>query len=583
MIHPRHSSAIISLTLIFLTWIYAPELLAADNTIEPAGSLPTVYITTENNIPIDQKETYIPATAYITTPDGSELTPLGSAENQIKLGIRGRGNSTWTFLAEKKPYKIKFDKKQNPLNLGKNKHFALLNLPYSNRFGFIYSPLAFQIARTLELGWVPSQTMVEVVLNGDYRGWYILSETVRIDSNRVDIEEQSPDNTDPALLPYGWLIEIDNYRDVNQIDLGAHDGSSVAELFTVKSPDPMNSVQQQWATDFLAEVTSTLRNSSPYERDWEKYFDLPNLARYFLLQELTNNEDSFTGSTYFYKTGAKLTMGPVWDIGDDFCWTKKRWNTFEGSRRKVWGKDLARFPRFWKEVNKQFQTWKASFDYNEMDAYIDLLAKNGEAAMHRSSQRFPETAPTISLSRAVELAKALYRLNIDFIESSLDKDYKTCNLSTTVICPENREAGGHVIANGIPLPDVEYFYGDEPSISIEPAEGYSIGSISYNDHDITASYAGNPFKLPAITSDSRLDVEFKKSSGINPMPEDNNKAMQVDLHGNNIDIVSETEIEFYSMTGILIKRLASGKTSTTLPSGVYLIRSGSHTAKLMIN
>lgn len=67
-------------------------------------------------------------TMQIIIPDGFSYCDMdGNANNlgPVKLDyIRGRGNSTWKN--EKKPYKIKLDKKANVLGLGENKHWVLL-------------------------------------------------------------------------------------------------------------------------------------------------------------------------------------------------------------------------------------------------------------------------------------------------------------------------------------------------------------------------------------------------------------------------------------------------------------------------
>lgn len=67
------------------------------------------------------------------------------------------------------------------------------------------------------LGWNPRYYPVELVLNGRYDGIYFLYESIKIDSNRLDIFEQPEENTDPTTIPYGWLVEIDNYADEFQV------------------------------------------------------------------------------------------------------------------------------------------------------------------------------------------------------------------------------------------------------------------------------------------------------------------------------------------------------------------------------
>lgn len=88
------------------------------------GTVPTIYINTENYVPIIDKETKIPASLYIDSSMSEKFENLGTAESPLELTIKGRGNASWLY--HKKPYKIKFEKKQAPLGLTKSKHFALL-------------------------------------------------------------------------------------------------------------------------------------------------------------------------------------------------------------------------------------------------------------------------------------------------------------------------------------------------------------------------------------------------------------------------------------------------------------------------
>lgn len=203
--------------------------------ITPSGTLPVLHINTENGTPVDQREVYIPG-EYWFDADGFEgYKSSGTEDSPLALEIRGRGNSTWT-LFDKKPYKIKLGKKAVLIDgTEKNKHYALLHnigtLP-----AYFSHALGFEIGLHLVKGWTPSIMPVEVVLNGQYIGIYFLTESVRIDKGRVDIEEQPEGNTDLETIDGGYLVEIDNYFDENQLVL--QETPTVQLLLTVKTPNP---------------------------------------------------------------------------------------------------------------------------------------------------------------------------------------------------------------------------------------------------------------------------------------------------------------------------------------------------------
>lgn len=559
-------------TLTFLLCAaYSVSASALPQAPAPTGTLPVVYIETDGHAPIDQKEEYIPAKLYIEVPDGCDLPPLGDKTNPVELGIRGRGNSTWNYLKDKKPYKLKFDKKRQPLSMPSNKHFALLNYPYSNRYGFIYCPLAFRIGQIATPGeWIPRQEMVEVVLNGDYRGWYFLSETVRVGSGRVEIEEQPDDNQDPATIPAGWLVEIDNYYDENQINLGSRYGDELPALFTAKSPDPMNDLQREWATGYLSDITATLENSSPYDRVWEEYFDIAALVRYFLSQELVNNEDSFTGSTYFRKgSGKQLTMGPLWDIGDDFCWNKTHWNSFEGTRRKVWFKEIVRHPRFWEAVRNEWPSTKGNLLAAGLDQYIHDFAQRGKAASEMNNLRFPETTPEQSLHTCISFAKDLYRGNIEFIDNRLESEYRTYRLSFLTECEtDDGQTCGHIRCNGFDYKEMTFFAGETPRIEVTPSPGHLLISLTHNGNEMAPTGEGDHiFELPPLCADGEIRAVFTTESLlIRP----------------DADHKEDSIAQLLDTAGRLVATFHGTSPPGDIPPGIYLLRYGRQTTKTII-
>lgn len=144
------------------------------------SKLPVVYINTEGGADITSKNTYVTADFKIQGCDkyNSENTTLYDG----KTKIRGRGNSTWTCF-DKKPYKIKLDKKANLFGMGKNKHWALL-ANYIDE-SCMRNMLASYYGK--QLGTVAMDSVwVDVVLNGKYAGNYQLIESVKLDKNRVN-------------------------------------------------------------------------------------------------------------------------------------------------------------------------------------------------------------------------------------------------------------------------------------------------------------------------------------------------------------------------------------------------------------
>lgn len=280
------------------------------------GTLPVVYINTKDNAPVINKDDEIEATIYIDPCGAADVEAFGSAENPVAFTLSGRGNSSWTGF-DKKPYKVKFGKKQTPFGFPAHKTFALLAHAPSQTY--MRCEASSEIARLLDIGWVPRTYPVEFVLNGVNLGTYAFSETVKIAKGRLDIAEQPDNNTDPATIADGWLIEIDNYDDTPQIKLYQNETCAPSDEylprnFTIKTPEKISPRQEAWITDELRVITMLLHRK-PADDAWMRYFDIPRLARYYLVQELSCNFDAFIGSTYFYYTAdtGKWMAGPLWD------------------------------------------------------------------------------------------------------------------------------------------------------------------------------------------------------------------------------------------------------------------------------
>lgn len=269
------------------------------------GTLPVMYIETLNHQPITSKTVYIPGTYFLVDNQNPDFN-IGSAESPMSLEIRGRGHSSWRGV--KKPYKIKLAEKTPLLGMNKHKHWALL------RF---YEPTVagMQLGNIMGMDWTPSTRPVEVVLNGDYLGLYLLAETNRIDKNRLNMFEQPNWNEDENTIPYGWLVEVDNYYETNQISIRENDSWNLR--LTYHSPDSLSTAQRQWLVGEFQDINAAIYDKDKNNSTWEQMIDVDAMARYFIIQEVLDNSDGFHGSFFLHKDrkdDARWIAGPLWDL-----------------------------------------------------------------------------------------------------------------------------------------------------------------------------------------------------------------------------------------------------------------------------
>ena len=132
-------------------------------------NLPLIIINTENYLEPKTKTTYINSQIIINNNNKISINQTAS----IKLS----GQTTSTY--PKKPYKIKFDKKQEILGLsGKYKKWVLL-ANYLDK-SLIRTLLAFKISRIIGLEFTPRCEPVDRIMNGNFRGNYLICDQIEV-------------------------------------------------------------------------------------------------------------------------------------------------------------------------------------------------------------------------------------------------------------------------------------------------------------------------------------------------------------------------------------------------------------------
>lgn len=382
-----------------------------DTDVTPSGTLPILTIETKDRTPITSKTVYVDATYWLDPKGNADYAPLGSAQTPLAMQIRGRGHSSWN--GAKKPYKIKLAKKTALMGMPKNKHWALLQAKEGTVAGM-------QLGELIGMNWSPHFRPVEVVLNGNYLGLYFLTETIRIDENRVNIFEQQDMETNPDIIPGGWLVEIDNYYDNCQITVP--ESSSWNLTLRYHSPENLSSAQLKWLKDEFISINEAVYSSDKTSTEWEKYLDIESMARFFILQEVMDNPDGFHGSFYLHKDSgddAKWTAGPIWDLT---CYNREKTDyTF---RMKVhytitphWIGEIIQYPNFCTAVSdiwKEIYPAKLSEIYNYIDSVMLPLGQAWANDIERWNGDTTETAQI----RADRIKAALKR-NMEWFNEHL--------------------------------------------------------------------------------------------------------------------------------------------------------------------
>jgi hypothetical protein len=183
--------------------------------------------------------------------------------------------------------------------------------------------------------------------------------------------------------------------------------------FVYRYPDPDEITIQQ--RNYIAAFVDTLETalySNTFATPWNGYrqfLDVPSLITYFLVNEVSRNNDGFKKSVFFHKdknsNGGKLKAGPVWDF--DWAW-KDMWgcSIFSASDGSGWAHHINDCPTdnfscgwyirllqdagFANELRCTYNDLRTNILSNtSLNAYIDSMGSIVENAQTRHFQRWP--------------------------------------------------------------------------------------------------------------------------------------------------------------------------------------------------
>lgn len=383
-----------SILMLLLATVLSPFGIHAASDVKPSGKLPVIYINTDDptQSPNNAKDTYLKAKAYVSSNGVAGYEDMAT----VSLQIKGHGNYTYSSF-NKKPYRLKFDEKQKPLGMKKSKHFLLMAGADDN-LGFLRNIVGYETSRRLGLAYTPDAQPVELVLNGDYRGLYFITDKIRVEKNRVNIVEQNDNETDATKIAGGWLVEIDNYNADPHIDVNM--GGNTMWV-TYHSPESLSDIQKNYLQSQWDSIATSLYCGNPDDTEWESHIDMEALAKVYICRELLQDEEGFHGSCYAYKDldDTKWSFGPVWDFGNAYHDKDLEHYIFVRPQFSNWVNDRAwTFTNFRTTVRN---LWKQFYEneYQSMDKYIDSIATVISDAAVSDYNRWKDDTPGSGMTK----------------------------------------------------------------------------------------------------------------------------------------------------------------------------------------
>jgi hypothetical protein len=330
-------------------------------------ALPITSIVTNNRTDIDSRDYYKEATFSIA---GAGIVP-DFEEKDVE--IRGRGNSTW--LHDKKAYQLKFLEQEKIFDLPKDRKWVFL-AEYSDKT-LIRNKVALEMGYLSNLDWTPLSVFSEVYINGAYNGTYHVIQKVEESNQRVAIGDT------------GYLIEIDQPSRLDADDVffrtynyrNTHDRDHF--LFNIKEPKVnFDDTQYNYIKNLIDDFENTLKSNTFRDpiNGYAKYIDIDSFVDYFLINEITKNQDAKDYSSIYLHVmpGEKIKMGPIWDFDlafgnvdySDCAYPEGFW-----IRDNAWYNRLFQDPAFAAKVKERFAYFRnnQNFILEKMDFYANRL------------------------------------------------------------------------------------------------------------------------------------------------------------------------------------------------------------------
>lgn len=326
----------------------------------------------------------------IVDADGTRYDSGDYVEKVSGITLKIRGNTS--AYGNIKPYKINLQTKADLLNRGNDETYAdkdwiLINGDKMNTI------VGFKVSELIGMSWTPAYQFVHVVLNGQFRGLYLLMESVKRNPRcRLDVDKES-----------GYIFEHDAYWWKEDVYLQ----SDAGRYYTLKYPKEDNQTEQQ--LDYLLKVINEMENSI-LAGTYETVIDTHSFACWLLAHDIIGNRDAAGSNIFFAKydntENSKVTMPLLWD----FDMTLSR-------------------PEEWASIhNNTYGFFKSLLDspnHSFKQEYIDLWNKCSDAIFAEMLAFLYDFRSSSQMSN-LEQSRQLIMQLFNYDDSSWEEDVQYC-------------------------------------------------------------------------------------------------------------------------------------------------------------
>jgi hypothetical protein len=381
-----------------------------------SSNLPIIILNTKgNDIPNEPK---IAATIkiidrpndqrnYVTDQNNSDYI---DHEGPIQIEVRGSSSS----LFSKKQYALTtYD------DAGEKDNVKLLGMPKEN--DWILSGLAFDTTFVRDfvsyklsnsIGQYASRAeYCELLLNGEYKGIYMLLEKLKADDSRIDIKKVDEDDNTLPKITGGYITKADKIEgeEVEAWQMQNYAGWETKYAHEHPKPDEVTTDQHNYIQAVFFDLDQKSLDANVSLSDgYPSIIDIPSFVDFILINELASNPDAYQFSTFFHKDRrGKLRAGPIWDL-----------NLSYGNDLFFWGLDRSKY-NVWQfmDGNVGSKFWQNLFNEPNFKCYLarrwNQLTATGQPLSE--NKIFELIDQTVSLiTEAVDRQELQWNFDIDF-------------------------------------------------------------------------------------------------------------------------------------------------------------------------
>ena len=301
--------------------------------------------------------TKVPASMQIIDSSGNLVYESGEYKQKASgLMIKLRGNTS-VDLAGKSSYKLKLQKKADllaPLISRSGKSFQDKEWILHKTTTTLANVIGFAICDIVGVPWTPKYAFVNVVINDDYRGLYLLMEAINRNKSRVDVSVR------------GYIIERDAYWWNENVKFTT---SVYNQKYTFKYPDDDDVSEEQLS--YIEKYMNMLERHMG-DGSYDDYIDVKSFARWLFVHDLLGSWD-YAGSNIFMSKydaskRSKLRMLTNWDFDSNFM-QEGKW-AFQHYNDRVYSVSL------FKSSNRAFANmYKSLYDSLSSSVWSSLAKK----------------------------------------------------------------------------------------------------------------------------------------------------------------------------------------------------------------